>query len=130
MYELICLQTSYQYEYFRHILVLHHLISNRLLQIGHFLLQLKQTHQIDRVIYLYLQNLLHHQKTNCQYHYHWKIQDNHRNPVEWSKLSSILHSVGIDYGIFNNGWSYMEGDFNEQGYTSGKTKKFFDIWSI
>jgi hypothetical protein len=55
------------------------------------------------------------------------IHDNHGNPVEWSKLSSVLHSVGVDYGIFNNGWSYMENDFNEQGYTSTKTKKFFDI---
>jgi len=57
----------------------------------------------------------------------FKIQDNHRNSVDWSKLSSILHSVGIDYGIFNNGWSYMEGDFNNQTYHQPKTKKFFDI---
>lgn len=57
----------------------------------------------------------------------FEIQDNHRKAVDWNKLSSILHSVGIDYGIFNNGFSYMENDFNGQGYTSGKRKKFFDI---
>jgi len=57
----------------------------------------------------------------------FKIHDNHGNLVEWSKLSYFLNSVGIDYGIFNNGFGYMEDDFNNQTYTWSKTKKFFDI---
>lgn len=57
----------------------------------------------------------------------FKIHDNHGNLVDWNKLSYFLNSVGIDYGIFNNGFGYMEGDFNNQTYTWSKTKKFFDI---
>jgi len=57
----------------------------------------------------------------------FKIHDNHGNPVKWGKLSSILHGEGVDYGIFNNGFGYMEGDFNNQTYSLSKTKKFFDI---
>jgi hypothetical protein len=57
----------------------------------------------------------------------FKIHDNHGNLVEWNKLSYFLNTVGVDYGIFNNGFGYMEGDFNNQTYTWSKTKKFFDI---
>jgi hypothetical protein len=57
----------------------------------------------------------------------FKIYDNHRNPVEWNKLQIFLNKEGIDYGIFNNGFGYMEDDFNNQGYTYSKPEKFFDI---
>ena len=42
----------------------------------------------------------------------FEIHDNHGNKVEWSKLSYCLNKEGIDYGTFNNGFSYMENDFN------------------
>ena len=57
----------------------------------------------------------------------FEIHDNHGNKVEWSKLSYCLNKEGIDYGTFNNGFSYMENDFNSQSYVYSKTKKFFDI---
>lgn len=57
----------------------------------------------------------------------FKIHDNHGNLVKWSNLSYLLNTAGIDYGIFNNGFGYMEDNFNNQTYTHTKTKKFFDI---
>lgn len=65
--------------------------------------------------------------SNSRKFINFNIKDNHGNKVEWNKFSSVLRSVGVDYGIFNNGWSYMENDFNNQSYTLNKRKKFFDI---